>query len=71
MKKSTVYIIVFIALFLSLSLGMMDYETKSFWHLLTSDVGNLIFLLILTTLFSFFGVGLLLTVKAIMKRNEP
>ncbi|MFK7949264.1 MAG: hypothetical protein AB8G11_16855 [Saprospiraceae bacterium] len=67
MKKSTIYIIVFIALTLSFSIGMMDYETQSLWHLLTSDGGNVIFLLILTIFFSLFGVGLVLTTKAMLK----
>ena len=70
MKKSSVYVIVAIALIASLSLGMMDYETESLWHLLTSDGGNIIFILIATIFFSLFGIGLVLTTKALLKVNK-
>lgn len=43
----------------SIMLGMMDYETESLAHLLTSDPGNWIALLIYTGVFMLLGITLL------------
>lgn len=59
MKNKKILAVIFLlSLGLSITLGMMDYETKSFWHLLTSDAGNIPTLLIFTLVF--MGVGVLI-----------
>jgi hypothetical protein len=57
-NKVAVGIIFLISLSLAIALGMMDYETKSLWHLLTSDAGNIPTLLIFTLFFMGVGVGI-------------
>lgn len=43
----------------AVTLGMMDYETESLVHLFTSDLGNLVALLIYTGAFMLLGMMLL------------
>lgn len=57
-NKVGVGIIFLISLSLAIALGMMDYETESLWHLLTSDAGNIPTLLIFTLVF--MGGGILI-----------
>ena len=65
MKIITGFIILVISIFLSLSIGMMDYETESLWHLLTSDRGNIVMLSLMTGFFCLIGFGILQLVKGI------
>lgn len=69
MKKITLFVVVFISFCLSLVVGMMDYETESLWHLLTSDKGNIVFLSVLTGFFALIGVGLVLFIKYIFNKE--
>ncbi len=66
-NKKEIGIIFLISLGLSITLGMIDYETESFWHLLTSDPGNIPTLLIFTLVFMGVGVGILQLFRSLQK----
>jgi len=55
-NQKIILLIVLLSLGLSITLGMLDYETQSFWHLLTSDPGNIPALLLFTLVFSAMGI---------------
>ncbi|MBX2873853.1 MAG: hypothetical protein KTR30_17190 [Saprospiraceae bacterium] len=51
--------ILLVSFLASIMLGMLDYETESLVHLLTSDPGNWIALLLYTGAFTLLGIMLL------------
>lgn len=65
--EKAIYLIVFISFCLSLCIGMMDYETESLIHLLTSDLGNLITLSFITAIFTMIGIGGLYLFRLVKK----
>lgn len=60
MKSRHYLTIVLLAFLFSVLLGMIDYETRSLYHLFTGDGGsNFLVLLLYTSLFSLIGIGMI------------
>lgn len=66
--KKVIAIIFLISLGLSITLGMMDYETESFRHLLTSDPGNIPTLIIFTLVFTGIGIAGLRLIRVLASK---
>jgi hypothetical protein len=53
----------------AIGLGMLDYETESWWHLFTSDPGNIVALGLYTGAFmllGLMGIGLYKSMKNLL-----
>ena len=57
MKNWQVKIIILISFMVAVSLGLMDKETESLFHLFTAEAGNLVTLFLITVVLSIFGIG--------------
>ena len=69
-NKKTIFLIVFISFSMSLFLGMIDHETESLIHLLTSDTGNLVALLFYTLVFTILGLTAFHLIQFIKKATQ-
>ena len=58
MNKIAYTAILLISFCLAVSIGMLDYETKSLTHLFTAELGNVVMLGLMTVVFSLIGCAM-------------